>query len=145
VAWADPVLAVGAEALEPELLLDELELPELELLELELPELLELELPELLELELPELALLIEELAGAGVVELLVSLECVDPGSAKATAPAMATPATPTPVVATRTLARARFLATTAALSLSPFMFPSVGTGAPGTLLATSEPAKSRR
>jgi hypothetical protein len=134
VAWADPVLAVGAEALEPESLLDELELPELELPELEL-----------LELEPPELALLLEELAGAGVVELLVSLECVDPGSAKATAPAMATPATPTPVVATRTLARARFLATTAALSLSPFMFPSIGTGTPGTLLATSEPAKSRR
>jgi hypothetical protein len=121
VAWADPELEVGVEA---------------GLLDAEL----ELELPEL-ELPVDEL----EELAGAGVVDLLVSLECVDPGSANATAPAIATLATPTPVVATRTLARARFLAATAALSLSPFMFPSVGTGTPGILLATSEPAKTRR
>ena len=136
MAWADPELAVGAEALE--LLDPELEL-ELLLEALELPE------PELPEVELLELVPLLDELAGAGVADLLVSLECVDPGSAKATAPAIATLATPTPVVATRTLARARFLAATAALSPSPFMFPSVGTGDPGTLAATSEPAKTRR
>jgi hypothetical protein len=135
VACADPELAVGAEALE--LLDPELELEPL-LDALELPE------PELPEVELLPDGLLLDELAGAGV-DVLVSLECVDPGSAKATAPAIATLATPTPVVATRTLARARFLAATAALSLSPFMFPSVGTGDPGTLAATSEPAKTRR
>jgi hypothetical protein len=112
VAWADPELEVGAEALE-------------------LLEPLELELPlEELEPELPELSF--EELDVAGAadapveadvpVEFAVSLECVDPGRANATAPATATLATPTPVVAARTLVRPRFLAAIASSSLSPFM-----------------------
>jgi hypothetical protein len=102
VAWADPELEVGAEALE----LLELPLEELE--------------PELLELSLEEL-----DVAGAAdvPVECVVPLECVDPGRANATAPATATLATPTPVVAARTLVRPRFLAAIASSSLSPFMF----------------------
>jgi hypothetical protein len=116
VAWADPELAVGAVALE--LSVEELEFPEVVL---EFP-VLELELREVVVLEVA-----LEEVEEAGVVdvpvELVVSLECVDPGRAKATAPAIATLARPAPVVAARTLARARFLAAIASLSLSSFMF----------------------
>lgn len=93
--------------------MEELELPDVVLEELELPEVV---------LELP-----LEGVEEAGVVdvpvELVVPLECVDPGSAKATAPAIAMLATPAPVVAARTLARPRFLAAIASLSLSSFMF----------------------
>jgi len=113
-----------------------LELPEVVL---ELPEVV-LELPEV-ELELLELLeLSLEGLDVAGVadvpvelvvppVELVVPLECVDPGSAKATAPAIATLATPAPVVATRTLARPRFLAANASLILSLSMFQASALG----------------
>jgi len=126
---------VEAELLELELLpLLELELPELP--EPELVLLPELEVPEL---EAPELDALLDE-PDVGVVDVPV---CVEPGSANATAPAIATLATPTPVVATRTLARPRFLAATASLSLSPFMFPSVGTSAPESLPTTSEPPQT--
>lgn len=89
-----------------------------ELFELpELPELLELfELLELLEFfELPELP------------ELPVDAEavCVDPGRARATAPAVTTLAMPTAVVAERTLVRPRSLACAARRILSRFMVSS--------------------
>jgi hypothetical protein len=128
-----PVLSPEPE-LSPVLELELLPVLELELPELELPE---LELPEL-ELEVPELEPLLDELDGVGVVPV-----CVEPGSTNATAPAIATLATPTPVVAARTLARPRFLAATASLSLSPFMVPSVGSSTPGSLPTTSEPPQT--
>ena len=69
----------------------------------------------------PELA--VPELApdGGGLAEdSEEAAVCVEPGRAKATAPAVSTLATPTPVVAKRTLALPRFLAATALSSLSP-------------------------
>jgi hypothetical protein len=118
VAWLLPELEVGAlPELKPllELELPELELPELELPELvlELPELeLELELPELDELEFEldepefELPLLVEEPEFVEVLEV-----CVEPGSARASAPAVTTLAMLTTVVVERTLSRPRSLA----------------------------------
>jgi hypothetical protein len=99
VAWVLPELDVGAVA---ELLLElgELELAELELAELELAE------------PAPDVFDVAEESEEAAV--------CVEPGRAKATAPAVSTLATPTPVVTKRTLALPRFLAATALSSLSP-------------------------
>jgi hypothetical protein len=85
-----------------------------------------LEAPDSAELELAELAPDVFELAEDSEVAAV----CVDPGRAKATAPAVSTLATPTPVVAKRTLARPRFLAATALSSLSPlssFMCPVSG------------------
>jgi hypothetical protein len=116
VAWLPPPeLEIGEE---PELKPPELELelpvlepefvePEPELLEPE-PELLELE-PELVEPE-PEPELAEVELDPLDVLVLWV----VDPGKARARAPAVTTLATVTVVVVDRTLARPRSLAATA-------------------------------
>jgi hypothetical protein len=106
VAWLLPELEVGAL---PELRPLELELLELELLELELLELLEV--PELFELELFEL-LEVPELDDPELeldpdfVEVLVVW--VEPGRARASAPAVTTLAMLTTVVAERTLSRPR-------------------------------------
>jgi hypothetical protein len=116
VAWLPPPeLAAGAEP--------ELKPPELELLELE-PELVPVELePELLELEPVELELLPElepelvpvepELAEVEPDPLDV-LVFAEPGSARASAPAVTTLAMVTAVVVDRTLDRPRSLAATA-------------------------------
>jgi hypothetical protein len=112
VAWLPPPeLEIGEEPeLKPPEL--ELELPEPELLELEpeLPELLEPELlePEFAELE-PEPLEPEPELAEVALDPLLVVW--VDPGRARASAPAVTTLATVTVVVVDRTLARPRSLA----------------------------------
>jgi hypothetical protein len=111
VTWLPPELEDGEE---PELRPPELEL-ELDPVEVE-PELVEPELgePELVEPELvePELAepedVDPEELEPAEVDALAV---CVDPGRTRATAPAAATLATVTAVVADLTLLRPRSLA----------------------------------
>jgi hypothetical protein len=95
VAWLLPELDIGVE-------------PELRPLELELePEPVELE-PEPVEdepepVEEPE-----PELVEEPEPEFVEAVLCVDPGRAKATAPAAATLATVTAVVADRTLARPR-------------------------------------
>jgi hypothetical protein len=116
VAWLPPELEIGAEpALKPPEL--ELELPEPEFAELE-PEPVELE-PEFAELE-PELAEVEPELAEVepepldvlDVPDVLVVW--LDPGRARARAPAVTTLATVTVVVVDRTLARPRSLAATA-------------------------------
>jgi hypothetical protein len=115
VAWLPPPeLAAGAEP--------ELKPPELELLELE-PELVPVE-PELLELEPVELELLPElepelvpvepELAEVEPDPLDVLALLAEPGSARASAPAVTTLATVTAVVVDRTLDRPRSLAATA-------------------------------
>ena len=116
MAWlAPPELPLGAE---PELKPPELEL-ELPVLEPELvPVELEPELPEL-EPELPELELLPElepefELAEVAPDPLDVLALLVEPGSARASAPAVTTLATVTAVVVDRTLDRPRSLAATA-------------------------------
>ena len=129
MAWLPPPeLAAGVE---PELKPPE---SELELLELE-PELLPVEL-EPVELEpLPELELLPElepelELAEVEPDPLDVLALLVEPGSARASAPAVTTLATVTAVVVDRTLARPRSLAATAwrvpsfrrALLMSPIL-----------------------
>jgi outer membrane biosynthesis protein TonB len=106
VAWLLPELDIGVEPelrpleleLEPEPV--ELELPELEPVEVE-PEPVEEPEPELVEEPEPDDA---EE----PEPELVEAVLCVDPGRAKATAPAAATLATVTAVVADRTLARPR-------------------------------------
>jgi hypothetical protein len=97
-----PELELELPVLEPEFVEPEPELPEPE------PELLELE-PELVELE-PE-----PELAEVGLDPLdVLVLWVVDPGKARARAPAVTTLATVTVVVVDRTLARPRSLAATA-------------------------------
>ena len=100
-----PVLEPEFAELEPELVPEELEpeLPELEPVELELPPELE---PELVPVE-PELAEV--ELDPLDVLALLV-----EPGSARASAPAVTTLAMVTAVVVDRTLDRPRSLAATA-------------------------------
>jgi hypothetical protein len=121
VAWLPPELDLGAEP--------ELKPPELELeLELE-PEFAELE-PEPVELEPepvePELAEVEPE--PLDVLDVLVAW--LDPGRARASAPAVTTLATVTVVVVDRTLARPRSLAATArripsfrrALLMSPIL-----------------------
>jgi len=123
VAWlALPELEIGEEpelkppelelelpVLEPEFVEPEFVEPEPELPEPE-PELLELE-PELVELEPePEPELAEVELDPLDVLVLWV----VDPGKARARAPAVTTLATVTVVVVDRTLARPRSLAATA-------------------------------
>jgi hypothetical protein len=124
VAWLPPELEIGEEPelkpLEPELADDEPELelpepelePELELAEPEL-ELAELE-PELEELE-PELPLPDEpepEFVPDEVeLEPVESVLWVDPGRARASAPAVTTLAMVTAVVVVRTLSRPRSLA----------------------------------
>ena len=136
MAWLPPELELGEEPeLKPPEL--ELELPEPEFAELEPepvepePELAEVE-PELAEVE-PELAEVEPELAEVepeplDVLDVLVVW--LDPGRARASAPAVTTLATVTVVVVDRTLARPRSLAATArripsfrrALLMSPIL-----------------------
>jgi hypothetical protein len=133
VAWLPPELELGAE---PELKPPELELelpepefaePEPELVELE-PEPVELE-PEFAELE-PEPVEPEPELAEVEPEPLDVLVVWLDPGRARASAPAVTTLATVTVVVVDRTLARPRSLAATAwrtpsfrrALLMSPIL-----------------------
>jgi len=142
VAWlAPPELPVGAE---PELKPPELEL-ELPVLE---PEFVELE-PELLELEPVELELLPElepelELA-PDPLDVLALL--AEPGSARASAPAVTTLATVTAVVVDRTLDRPRSLAATAwripSSRRSSLMSSIVRSRFPGSLHESSGPAMS--
>ena len=133
MAWLPPELELGEEPeLKPPEL--ELELPEPEFAELE-PEPVELE-PEFAELE-PEFAELepepVEpepELAEVEPEPLDVLVVWLDPGRARASAPAVTTLATVTVVVVDRTLARPRSLAATArripsfrrALLMSPIL-----------------------
>ncbi len=118
MAWLLPELDCGTD---PELK----PLPEFELLELP-----ELEL--LPELEEPELEEPPEELP-VDVAELpeppvdVADVLWVEPGSTNATTPAVATLATPTAVVAERTLVRPRFRAATALMTLSRSMVSSWG------------------
>ena len=154
MAWlAPPELPVGAE---PELKPPELE-PELpvldpEFVELE-PELVPVELePELPELEPVELELLPElepepelELAEAEPDPLDVLALLVEPGSARASAPAVTTLATVTAVVVDRTLARPCSLAATArripSFRRSLLMSPILRSRCPGSLYESSGPA----
>lgn len=115
MAWLLPELEIGVEPelrpLEPELEDDEPELVELEPDELEPvePELV----PDELDPEEPEPELADDEPVEAepDPVEADVLVLCVDPGRAKASAPAVTTLATVTAVVADRTLFRPRSLA----------------------------------
>jgi hypothetical protein len=161
VAWlAPPELPVGEE---PELKPPELELelpvlepefvelePELLPVELE-PEFVELE-PELLEPEPVELELLPElepelELAEVEPDPLDVLALLVEPGSARASAPAVTTLATVTAVVVDRTLDRPRSLAATArripSSRRSLLMSSIVRSRLPGSLHESSGPAMS--
>jgi hypothetical protein len=119
VAWlAPPEFEVGAEpVLKPPELLELLELLEPESLEPE-PVLPELVLPEPVELELlPELVPVEPEPEFAELEPVLAEEElvlAVDPGRARASAPAVTTLAMVTAVVVDRTLARPRSLAATA-------------------------------
>ena len=147
MAWLPPPeLAAGAEP--------ELKPPELELLELE-PELVPVELePELLELEPVELELLPElepelvpvepELAEVEPDPLDV-LVFAEPGSARASAPAVTTLATVTAVVVDRTLDRPRSLAATAwripSSRRASLMSSIVRSRFPGSLHESSGPA----
>jgi hypothetical protein len=115
VAWLLPELEIGVEPelrpLEPELEDDEPELVELEPDELAPvePELV----PDELDPEEPEPELADDEPVEAepDPVEADVLVLCVDPGRAKASAPAVTALATVTAVVADRTLFRPRSLA----------------------------------
>jgi hypothetical protein len=147
VAWLPPPeLAAGAEP--------KLKPPELELLELE-PELVPVELePELLELEPVELELLPElepelvpvepELAEVEPDPLDV-LVFAEPGSARASAPAVTTLAMVTAVVVDRTLDRPRSLAATAwripSSRRASLMSSIVRSRFPGSLHESSGPA----
>ncbi len=115
MAWLLPELEIGVE---PELRPLELELEddEPELVELEPDELEPVEpelVPDELEPEEPEPELADDEPVEAEPepVEADVLVLCVDPGRAKASAPAVTTLATVTAVVADRTLFRPRSLA----------------------------------
>jgi hypothetical protein len=128
VAWLPPELEVGDEPelkppeLEPEFVELDPEFAEPELAELE-PVELEPEEPELVEAPEPELDEPVE-------VDPLDVVLFVDPGRARASAPAVTTLATVTTVVVDRTLARPRSLAATAwrvpsfrrALLMSPIL-----------------------
>ena len=146
MAWLPPPeLAAGVE---PELKPPE---SELELLELE-PELLPVEL-EPVELEpLPELELLPElepelELAEVEPDPLDVLALLVEPGRARASAPAVTTLATVTAVVVDRTLDRPRFRAATAwripSSRRASLMSSIVRSRFPGSLHESSGPAMS--
>jgi hypothetical protein len=125
VAWLPPELELGDE---PELKPPELE-PEFVELDPEFaePELAE---PELAELEPAELEPAELELVEPELVEALDAVLFVDPGRARASAPAVTTLATVTAVVVDRTLARPRSLAAMAwrvpsfrrALLMSPIL-----------------------
>ena len=110
MTWPLPELEVGVE-LEPRPL--ELELPELEDDELEELEPEDVE-PEVPELEDPEPGLAEGELEGVEVEPVEVSVLWVEPGRARASAPAVTTLAIVTAVVVERTLLLARSLAATA-------------------------------
>jgi hypothetical protein len=154
VAWLPPPeLPVGVE---PELKPPELELElpvlEPEFAELE-PELVPVELePELPELEPVELELLPElepelELAEVAPDPLDVLALLVEPGSARASAPAVTTLATVTAVVVDRTLDRPRSRAATAwripSFRRSLLMSSIVRSCFPGSLHESSGPAMS--
>ncbi len=119
MTWPPPELEIGEE---PELKPLELELLELLELEDDEPEPEELE-PELLELEPDEVEPDEPELDADEPVELEPVEEdadlCVDPGRARASAPAVTTLAMVTAVVVDRTLSRPRSLAATARRTLS--------------------------
>ena len=143
MAWLPlPELPVGAEP--------ELKPPELELLELE-PELVPVELePELPELEPVEPELLPElepelELAEEEPDPLDVLALLAEPGSARASAPAVTTLATVTAVVVDRTLDRPRSLAATAwripSSRRASLMSSIVRSCFPGSLHESSGPA----
>ena len=119
MAWLLPELELGAEPelkpLELELELEDdepvLELPELELPVLELPVELEPAEPEL-EPDEPEPEFVADEPVEVELEPVEVdALLCVDPGRARASAPAVTTLAMVTAVVADRTLSWPRFLA----------------------------------
>jgi hypothetical protein len=123
VAWLLPELEIGVEPelrpLELELEDDEPEFVELEPDELEPDELEPVEpepVPDELDPEKPEPELADDEPVEAepDPVEADVLVLCVDPGRAKASAPAVTTLATVTAVVADRTLFRPRSLASMA-------------------------------
>jgi hypothetical protein len=128
VAWLPPELELGDE---PELKPPELE-PEFVELDPEFaePELAELEPLELEPVELEPVELEPEEPEEPELVEALDAVLVVDPGRARASAPAVTTLATVTAVVVDRTLARPRSLAATAwrvpsfrrALLMSPIL-----------------------
>ena len=101
MAWLLPELDDGEE---PELRPDELELEEPEL---ELP----LDEPEFVELVPEELELVADEPVEVDPVEEDALVLCVDPGRARASAPAVTTLAMVTAVVVDLTLARPRSLA----------------------------------
>jgi hypothetical protein len=110
VAWLGPELEVGAEPELRPLELELLELPELEDEEPELvdePELVELE-PDEPEFELDDPEFVeVEPVADEPVdVEVDVLVLCVDPGRARASAPAVTTLAMVTAAVVDRTLSR---------------------------------------
>ena len=116
MAWLLPELEVGAE---PELRPLELGLPELLELEDEEPELADE--PELVELEPDEPEFELDDPEFVEVepvapepVDVDVLVWCVDPGRARASAPAVTTLARLTAVVVERTLLRPRSLAVTA-------------------------------
>ncbi len=120
MAWLPPELELGDE---PELKPPELE-PEFVELDPEFAE------PELAELEPVELEPVELEPEEPELVEALDAVLFVDPGRARASAPAVTTLATVTAVVVDRTLARPRSLAATArrvpsfrrALLMSPIL-----------------------
>jgi hypothetical protein len=134
VAWLLPELEVGVE----------LELKPLELVEpvesldedvdfdepvLELPEVLELE--PVLELDEPVLVLEDDDV-------LVAAVSWVDPGRARATAPAATALATVTPAVVARTRARPRFRAATASRTFL-LIHPIVGSRISSRLRARSQ------
>ena len=112
MAWPEPELEPGLDDGLPRLL----ELPELVELELDEPELDEPE-PVLPELALPELALPVLLLDEFVPVEALLD----EPGSARATAPAASTLATPTVAVVATTRPLARRRAATPRVTASRF------------------------
>lgn len=111
MTWLWPELEVGVEL---ECRPVELELPELEDDELEELEPEDVE-PEVVEPEVPEVPELVEdELEGVEDEPVDVSVLWVEPGRARASAPAVTTLAIVTAVVVERTLLRPRSLAATA-------------------------------
>jgi hypothetical protein len=142
-----PELDDGAEPELKPLEFDELEFDVPELLEvpelLDELELLPAELEEPDEFDEPEEFDEFEELELPEEPVAVLAL-CVDPGSTRATTPAVATLASPTAVVVERTLALPRSLAATARKILSRFMRPILGVSSRKPLQASSQPAMSR-
>jgi hypothetical protein len=126
VAWPEPELDVGdddgllrplLELLELLELEPELDEPEPDVPEPDVPELVE---PVLVEPELPVLPLL-AELPDVDEFELVDAAPVVEPGSARATAPAASTLATPTVAVVVVIRPRPRCRAVTARVTVSRF------------------------